>query len=105
MKKIFKKLIFSIFIFFSTYPGLYDEQQKIKIGVLVPLTGENKNLGQTIIKATRMALKDIWTDKIEIHTKDSGSNSKLALKAASEFEQMGINIVIGPVFQIQEQYW
>ncbi len=104
MKKIFKKLIFSIFIFFSTYPGLYAEQQKIKIGVLVPLTGENKNLGQTIIKATRMALKDIGTDKIEIHPKDSGSNSKLALKAASEFEQMGINIVIGPVFHKSLDY-
>jgi ABC-type branched-subunit amino acid transport system substrate-binding protein len=29
--------------------------EKIKIGLMVPLTGENKELGQSIIKAVRMA--------------------------------------------------
>ena len=33
--------------------------EKIKIGLMVPLTGANKELGQSIIKAVRLAVKDI----------------------------------------------
>ena len=54
MKKILKKLIFTLLIFFTTYSNLYSNEEKIKIGILVPLTGENKNLGQLIIKATKV---------------------------------------------------
>ncbi len=98
MNKIFKKIIFIFLVFSTMYSGVCAEEQKIKIGILVPLTGDNKNLGQLIIKATRMALKDIGAEKIEIYPKDSGSNPTKALKSATEFQQMGINIVIGPVF-------
>ncbi len=45
-----------------------------------------------------MALKDIGENKIEIFPKDTGSNPTQTLKSAYEFKEMGINIVIGPVF-------
>jgi hypothetical protein len=98
MNKIFKKLIFTILIFFSIYLNVNSEEDKIRIGILVPITGDDKEIGQLIIKATRMALKDINTSKIEIYPKDTGSNPTKTLKSASEFNEMGINIVIGPVF-------
>ena len=41
-------------------------QEKIKIGLLVPMTGKNKALGQSIIKAVSLAVKDIDSDLIEI---------------------------------------
>ena len=41
-------------------------EEKLKIGILVPLTGNNKELGQSIIKATKMALKDINNSKLEV---------------------------------------
>ena len=37
------------------------------------MTGENKDLVNLLIKSTRMALKDINTDKIEIYPKDTGN--------------------------------
>ena len=98
MIKIFKKLTFIFLIFFSIFLNLHAEENKLKIGMLVPMTGDDKKIGQQIIKATRMALKDIDSDIIEIFPKDTGSNPTLALKSAREFQQMGINIVIGPVF-------
>ena len=98
MNKIFKKLIFTILIFFSIYLNVNSEEDKIRIGILVPITGDDKEIGQLIIKATRMALKDINTSKIEIYPKDTSSNPTKTLKSASEFNEMGINIVIGPVF-------
>ena len=98
MNKIFKKIIFIFLIIFSIYSRVNSEEQKIKIGILVPLTGDNKTIGQLIIKATRLALEDINTDKIEIYPKDTASDPNKTLISASEFEKMGINIVIGPVF-------
>ncbi len=97
MNKIFKKLIYTISIIFFLYSHVSSEE-KIRIGLLVPLTGEDSSLGQSIIKATKMALKDIGNDNIEIYPKDTNSNPKQTLKSASEFKDMGINIVIGPVF-------
>ena len=66
--------------------------------MLVPMTGDNKEIGELIIKAARLAVLDIDTDKLEIYPKDTGSNPDKALKSAKEFKDMGINIVIGPVF-------
>ena len=98
MNKIFKKFTFIFLVFFSIFSSSNSEEEKIKIGMLVPMTGDDKKIGQLIIKATRMALNDISTDRLEIFPKDTGSNPAQTLKSATEFQEMGINIVIGPVF-------
>ncbi len=98
MKKNFKIFIFFLISILLVHTNKIQASEKIKVGLLVPLTGSNKELGLLIIKSTKMALKDIGTDKIEIYPKDSGSNANQALKSSIEFKKMGINIVIGPVF-------
>ena len=65
---------------------------------MVPLTGANKELGQSIIKAVRLAVKDINNNSIEIIPKDTASKANKALKSAFELKQMGVKVVIGPVF-------
>ena len=65
---------------------------------MVPLTGSNKELGQSIIKAVRLAVKDINNNSIEIIPKDTASKANKALKSAFELKQMGVKVVIGPVF-------
>ena len=47
----------------------YSEIEKIKIGLLVPMTGKDKNLGQQLIKASRIALNDINSENLEIYQK------------------------------------
>ncbi len=95
----FTKILNLFFLaFFCLYGSTALANEKIKIGLLVPITGDNKNLGQQIIKSTRFALKDINNDEIEIYLKDTGSNPNKALKSAYEFNKLGIKIVIGPVF-------
>ena len=98
MNKILKIIILIFSVFFSINSNLSLAEEKLKIGILVPMTGNNKELGQSIIKATKMALKDIDTNKLEIYPKDTGSNPNQTLDAANEFDQMGISIVIGPIF-------
>ena len=64
----------------------------------MPTTGDNKNLGQQIIKSTRIALKEIGSEKIEIYLKDTNSDPNKTLKSATELKDMGIKVVIGPIF-------
>ena len=98
MLKTFKIILLVFFGFFYLQPLAISSEEKIKIGLLVPLTGDNEELGQQIIKSTRIALKDISTKKIEIYLKDTKSNPNQTIKSAIEFREMGIKIVIGPVF-------
>ena len=98
MNKFFKILLLIILSFSNFYYSLVFAEEKIKIGLLVPITGENKNLGQQIIKSTRIALKEIGSEKIEIYLRDTSSDPNKTLKSANEFNDMGIKIVIGPIF-------
>ena len=98
MNKIFIILFLVIYNFFLLITPTFSEDNKIRIGLLVPLTGENAEIGKQIIKATRLALNDISSSKIEIFPKDTNSDPKKTLKSAIELNQMGINLIIGPVF-------
>ena len=73
-------------------------QEKIKIGLLVPMTGSNKDIGQSIIKAVRLAVKDIDSNLIEIIPKDTSTKPNKTLKSAFELKEMGVKVIIGPVF-------
>ena len=74
------------------------EEIKVKIGLLIPLSGDNADIGKQIVKATRLALKDINSDKLEIFLKDTQSDPNKTLRSAIELDKLGINLVIGPVF-------
>jgi len=72
--------------------------EKIRIGLLVPLTGKNSEIGQSIVKSTRLAINKINNLSIEIIPKDTESNPEITLKVAKELANSGVKIVIGPVF-------
>ena len=98
MIKIFKILQSTFFMFCLVLVLPVYAQEKIKIGLLVPLTGNDKDLGEQIIKSTRMALKDLNTNNIEVYIKDTNSNPDKTIKSAIELKEIGIKIVIGPIF-------
>ena len=98
MYKIFKILLLVIFKLIFLNQVAFSAEEKIKIGLLIPLTGDDKKLGHQIIKSVRIALKDINTNTLEIHIKDTNSNPDSTLKSALELRDLGIKIVIGPVF-------
>ena len=93
-KIIFFILLNLFLIFFNTVVAA----EKIKIGLLVPMTGNNKDLGQSIIKAVSLAIKDIDSDLIEIIPKDTATRPNQTLKSAFELKEMGVKVVIGPIF-------
>ena len=95
----FLKTAFSVFLILLLETSVSNsEQSKIKIGVLAPLSGEDAFLGKQILNSIRMALTDINNNNIEVYPKDTKSDPDMTLRSALEFEQMGISLVIGPVF-------
>jgi len=97
MKKIIKIILLLALTFsITTHEVLASE--KIKIGLLVPLTGKDSEIGKSIINSTRLAVNKINSLLIEIIPKDTQSNPKGTLSAAKELAQLGVKIIIGPVF-------
>ena len=98
MFKIFKIIFVNVIIILFISKFGHTNEEKIKIGLLVPMSGEKNKLGQSIIKSTRLALKDIGTDKIEIYPKDTELDPNKTLRSAVELKKLGVKIIIGPVF-------
>ena len=97
MKKIIKIILLLTFTL-SMNMGIVKANEKIKIGLLVPLTGENSEIGESIIKSARLAINKIDNPSIEIIPRDTKSNSETTLEAAKELASSGVKIIIGPVF-------
>tara|TARA_Y100000590_G_scaffold219654_1_gene248732 strand:- start:1681 stop:2859 length:1179 start_codon:yes stop_codon:yes gene_type:complete len=70
----------------------------LKVGVLLPLSGEFQDIGESFLKAIQLALYDISNKDIKIYPKDSEGTALGSYQSANEFKEQGIKIVIGPVF-------
>ena len=73
-------------------------ERVLKVGVLLPLSGKFQDIGESFLKAIQLALYDISDENIKIFPKDSKGSSLGAFEAAKEFEEQGIEIVVGPIF-------
>ena len=98
MLKFFKIFVLTLFLIFFKNPLAFSTDQKIIVGLLVPLSGDNKNLGELIVKSTRMALKEIDSNNLEIYPKDTASDPNKTLRSALELKKLGAKVIIGPVF-------
>jgi len=106
MKKLF---IFSIltYLFFTinssaliqnSNEDIAENEKILKIGVLLPLSGKFQDTGQSFLKAIQLALFDIGNENIKIYPKDSKANALDTYLSAQEFEELGVKVVIGPIF-------
>ncbi len=91
-----------LIIVFSQVKAISDE--KIKIGLIVPLSGEYSYIGNSILKSSRMALNKINDDRITVIPKDTKANPIDALKVSNELYNNGVKIIIGPVFNESNKY-
>ena len=92
--KFYTLLLFLLIISFKTYA--FD---KIKIGLVIPLSGENKELGETVLNSVRLAINDINDDNIEIVPRDNFNDPDQTLKVSKDLYEDGIRIIIGPIFK------
>ena len=90
-------ILFYISIFFNSNLMCDENNKELKIGLLAPFSGVYKNLGESLLLSTQLALSELNNKKIIIIPRDSGSNDKEKLNIAiQEIISSGAKIIIGP---------
>ena len=97
MKTITKIIIFIFLLLITNFQKIYADE-KIKIGLLVPLSGYHSEIGQSILKSVRLAINKIENQLLEVIPKDSKANPEITLQKAKKLKEEGAKIIIGPVF-------
>jgi len=103
MKTFIKFLIISTLSLIIFFQNSFSSE-KIKIGLIVPISGEHSRLGNSIIKSVRLAINKIDDSRIEVVPKDTGANPINALRVSKELYDQGVRVVIGPLFNESTKY-
>ena len=87
-----------MFLLFNSNLVASENNEKLKIGLLAPFSGEYKNLGESLLLSARLALNEINNENIIIIPRDSGSDDKKKLNTSiKEIIDNGVKIIIGPM--------
>ena len=82
MKKKLILLIPYIIIFFNSNLLGNEDKNILKIGLLAPLSGEYKELGDSLLHSLELALNEINDNNVFIIPRDSGFNDTKKLNSA-----------------------
>ena len=97
MKKVYFILVYTI-IFFNSNLFSNEKNKILKVGLLAPLSGEYKDLGNSLLYSLQLALEEIDDKNVLILPRDSGFNNKDKLNSAvQDIKAQGANIIIGPL--------
>ena len=97
MTKILIIILSYILILFNSNLNADDNIDNLKIGLLAPFSGDNKELGNSLLLSSQLALDEINDNRIVIIPGDSGTNNPTKLNIAiNEIIEAGAKIVIGP---------
>ena len=98
MIKIIITFLFYICLLLNTNLTANENDGKLRVGLLAPFSGEYKNLGESLLLSTQLALDEIDNSNIIIIPRDSGSNDKERLNLAiKEIIDSGVKVIIGPM--------
>ena len=97
MKKLLNLTFFVLIVFIFT-SKLFASEEKIEIGLLLPLTGQNQEIGKSVLRSVNLAINKIDDPILEIYPKNNFDNPDDNIKAAQELYNQGVRIFIGPIF-------
>ena len=97
MKKIIIILSYLI-IFFNSNLLCEEKDQSLKVGLLAPLTGEYKELGDSLLYSLQLALAEINDEKVFVIPRDAGFDNKEKMNnAIKDINSLGAKVIIGPI--------
>ena len=82
----------------STIPLTIPESERIKVGLILPLTGERAGIGQAMLNGAQLALFDASSSNIALEVRDDAGAAQPAAQAAQSAIVDGAKIILGPVF-------
>ena len=74
------------------------DPNKLKIGVLLPLTGQHAYIGQSLLDTMQLVVYENKTINSELVIKDTKANPSLAKKATKELVEQNFDVILGPFF-------
>ena len=77
---------------------LFEDRRKIKIGVLLPLTGDKKNVGRLILNALEIGIFQNKKADIELIIKDTKADPLITIEVFNELLELNVKNFIGPLF-------
>ncbi len=98
MKKNFTLILSYLIIFFNSILFSSEDEKNLKIGLLAPLSGEYKELGNSLLYSLQLALSEIGDKNVFIIPRDTGFNDKEKLNLAiKDLSSQNVKIIIGPL--------
>ena len=98
MKKTLLLILTYLSIFLNSTLLSNETKEQLKIGLLVPFTGEYKDLGNSFLYSIQLALEEIGDKNITIIPRDSGTKNPSKLEEATkEIISEGAKVIIGPI--------
>jgi ABC-type branched-subunit amino acid transport system substrate-binding protein len=98
MKNKITIILVYIVFFFNSNLLSNDENKILKVGLIAPLSGEYKQLGDSLLYSLQLALEEINDNNVFIIPRDSGFKNKEKLNTAiQDIKSQGAKIIIGPI--------
>jgi len=79
----------------SAMPADASDLPPVKVGILLPLSGTNGGLGQSMLQAAQLAVFDLGYDNFELIPRDTATG---AAAAANSALNDGAQLILGPLF-------
>ena len=98
MKKLFN-FIFCLFFIINLSIENSVSEEKIKIGLLLPLSGQSSELGKSILRSVNLAINTINDPIVEIYPRNNFNSPEKNFLAAKKLYEDGVRIFIGPIFE------
>lgn len=80
------------------HAALPNQGSSLKVAILLPLTGAQASVGQSMLQAAQLAVFDIGNDNLELISKDTGGTAGGASAAATAAMNEGAQLILGPLF-------
>lgn len=74
------------------------QQDKMRVAVLLPLTGAHAQLGQDLLASAQMSLFDHGNDQLELMIHDTQGTPAQASNATQQAINEGAQLIVGPIF-------
>ena len=84
-----------------TPPPPIAQEGQVVIGILLPLSGAQAALGQSLLKAAQLAVQDSGSAQIVLLPQDTQSTAQGAAQAATAALNQGAKLLIGPVLSTE----
>src|SRR5574341_1937659 len=89
-------MIILTLLFLAACVQVEQPAEKVKVGVILPLTGAQGNYGEGITKGIELALREV--SNVEVIYEDEKSETKEAVTAFNKLTDVdGVKVIVGPV--------